>query len=332
MRFRPAAALLAVTLGLASIVSAADAPTVKLTQKENHVAVEVGGTLFTNYYFAAEGGRPYVRPFMYPVLAADGVEVTSDQMQVATGDHPHHRSLWVAQGKVNGADHWTLGKKPRDPEALAAQPKQRHLKFVKIEGDAIVQELAWEDAAGQPMLNETRTVRFLVLADGARGVDITSVFEPIGEPVTFGDTKEAGLCSVRVPKALSDTSVITQGGGVVSKGLKTEKDVWGKKAPWCDLSGTIDGKPYGVAVLDHPTNPRHPSNWHVRHYGLLSANVFGLHDFDKANPEGAGDMKLEKGKATTFRYRVIIHAGDAAAAKLDEKFKDFVDTAPLAAP
>jgi hypothetical protein len=78
-----------------------------------------------------------------------------------------------------------------------------------------------------------------------------------------------------------------------------------------------------VAVLDHPANPRHPSTWHVRQYGLLAANIFGLHDFDKKNPAGAGDFKMTKDQPVTFRYRLVVHVGDAKLAGLDEKFKEF---------
>ena len=109
---------------------------------------------------------------------------------------------------------------------------------------------------------------------------------PAGDkPVTLKDTKEAGLCSLRLPKPISDNPTLTNAAGQTG-----EKDTWGKPAPWCDISGQINGKPYGVAVLDHPSNPRHPTRWHVREYGLLSANPFGLHDYDKkANPPGAGN-------------------------------------------
>jgi len=84
-------------------------------------------------------------------------------------------------------------------------------------------------------------------------------------------------------------------------GQTGEKETWGKPAKWCDESGMIDGKPYGVAILDHPNNPRHPSTWHVRAYGLIAANIFGLHDFDKTKPKGSGDFVMEAGKTVTFQ-------------------------------
>jgi hypothetical protein len=167
-------------------------------------------------------------------------------------------------------------------------------------------------------LNETRTLRFFSFDDGARGVDLAVALTPAGDqPVTLADTKEAGLCSIRVAEEISDAPTITN-----SAGQTTEENCWGKPAAWCDISGKIAGKPYGVAVLDHPSNPRHPSRWHVRKYGLLSANVWGLSAFDKS-PAGTGAMKLEPKTTTTFRYRVVFHAGDVGSAKLGEKFEAF---------
>lgn len=308
-------------LACAGLARAADdaGRAVKLTRADDRIKVEVGGKPFTEYRFKPEAGQLFARPFFYPVLAADGTAVTSDQLTTNPKEHPHHRSLYVAQGALNGVDHWAHAK-PGQP-----QPQQRHVTFEKVEGDTIVEQLTWDSPDGKPMLAERRTWRFSAYPDGGRAIDLTSVYSAPDGPATFGDTKEAGLCSVRLNKAISDTSVITLSTGVVSRNAREEKTVWGKPAAWCDLSGKIDGKDYGAAVFDHPANPRHPGNWHVRHYGLLAANAFGLHDYDpKANPKGAGDFKVEPGKPATFRYRVVIHAGDAEAAMLKEKYTQYV--------
>jgi hypothetical protein len=286
---------------------------VKLTdQKNGTVAVEIGGKPFTVYHFDDNEGRPFVRPYFYPVRAADGTEVTDDQV-LTKGDHPHHRSLWVAHGDVNGADHWSFVQIP--------PPRQRHVAFSRLEGDTFVEELQWESKGrGSPVLTEKRTVRFFAFDDGTRGMDLSVALTapPGGKRVTLADTKEAGICAVRLKKAIADTAVLSN-----ATGKTGEDQCWGKAATWCDVSGKIDGKPYGVAVLDHPSNPRHPSTWHVRKYGLLAANIFGLHDFDKKMAKDAGNFPIEPGKTVTFRYRVVIHAGDAKAANLDAKFKDF---------
>ena len=285
---------------------------IKLTQEKATIKVEIDGKPFTTYYFADGLGLPYSRPFFFPVLASDGTAVTSDQAHDPSKDHhPHHRSMWVAHGDVNGANHWAL-----DGEKT---PKQRHIAFTKVDGDTIEEQLEWEGLTKEPILKETRTFRFYGFKDGSRGVDFKIVLTPVSAPVILGDTKEAGLCSVRMANAISAKPTLTN-----SKGATEEKEMWGKPADWCDESGEINGKTYGIAILDHPENPRFPTCWHVRAYGLMSANPFGLHDFDgKANPKGAGALTIEKDKPVTFKYRVIIHTGDAKSANLDEKQKEF---------
>jgi hypothetical protein len=281
---------------------------VKQQTDQNHVSVTIDGKPFTDYWFGERSDRPYARPFFYPVLAPDGAAVTTDQY--GQKEHPHHNSLWVGQGDVNGADHWALnGDKT---------PKQRHIRFERIGGDTLIEDLEWEDANHQPMLGERRTLKFAKLDDKSRAIDFTLEFTPIHSDVTFGDTKEAGLVAIRVAKSISDHPTLTN-----STGAHGEKATWGKPADWCDISGQISGKEYGIAVFDHPSNPRHPTRWHVREYGLLGANPFGLSYFDTGTPKHAGDFKMEPGKTITFRYRVVVHEGDVRSARLDEKYREY---------
>lgn len=295
---------------------------VKLVPHENRIHVEIGGKPFTDYIFAADDSSAYVRPYFYPVLAPDGTEVTADQTRIK-GDHPHHRSLYVSHGDVNGADHWAIkGETPA---------KQRHLEFTKIEGDTIVQKLAWEGKdGGPPILNETRTIRFSAPSETSRAVDITSEFTAIKDPVKFGDTKEAGFCSVRVNKEITSNPVLTLSTGAVSKQnadkaakiAGDENNVWGKEADWCDISGPIKGKTYGAAILDHPSNP-YPARWHARRYGLVGANNAGSVAFDKNDPKAYTNMTVEPGKPTTLKFRVIIHEGNAEEAKIADRYAEF---------
>lgn len=296
----------------------ADQPSaVTLKEEANHVAVSIDGKPFTDYWYGKRDDRSYARPFFYPVLASDGTPVTDDHY--GQKEHPHHNSLWVGHGDVNGVDHWAL--------AGDKTPQQRHVKFEKVEGDTIIEDLDWDGKDGQPMLHERRTLRFEPLPGGSRGIDFTEEFTPISEPVTFEDTKEAGMVAVRLTKSISDNPTITTAAGVHGEGMKAEKLAWGKAADWCDESGQVNGKEYGVAVLDNPQNPRHPTRWHVRAYGLLAANPFGLSYFDKGAAKHAGDFKMEPGKTVTFRYRVIVHEGDAVAAGIGAQYKQYAGNA-----
>lgn len=109
-----------------------------------------------------------------------------------------------------------------------------------------------------------------------------------------------------------------KGKAVNSAGVR-DKAVWGKRAQWVDYSGPVAGKVVGVAIFDHPDNPRHPTWWHARDYGLIAANPFGVHHFERKGA-GAGDMKIPAGEKRTFRYRFYFHTGDAAAADIAGRY------------
>jgi hypothetical protein len=292
--------------------AAPGASKVKLIAGDNAVKVQIDGRPFTTYHFAGDAANPLVRPYFYPILAADGTPLTSDQMITNSKEHPHHRSMWVGMGSVNGLDHWSFQQKP-------APPHQRHVRFESVGPDSLVEDLVWEDLAAKPLLNEKRTIGFVAYSDGSRGIDLTIALTAAGQDVTLGDTKEAGLCAIRVASQISHQPTLMN-----SRGDKGEKKVWGKPADWVDESGTIDGKPFGVAIFDSPTNLRYPTPWHAREYGLLAPNEFGLHVFDPKLPTGAGDVKIVNGQTITFHYRAVFHPGDAAAAKIEQKYGAFV--------
>ena len=99
---------------------------------------------------------------------------------------------------------------------------------------------------------------------------------------------------------------------------------WGKRADWCDYYGPVEGKTVGIAIFDHPQNPRHPTWWHVRDYGLFAANPFGQHDFESLPDKTAGNLDVPAGKSVTFRYRFYLHEGDEQQAKVAERYKEYV--------
>jgi len=63
---------------------------------------------------------------------------------------------------------------------------------------------------------------------------------------------------------------------VNAEGAQMQEQVWGKRSPWVDYSGTVDGTEAGIAIMDNPSNPRYPTYWHARAYGLFAAIPIGL--------------------------------------------------------
>ncbi|MCS7104768.1 MAG: PmoA family protein [Thermofilaceae archaeon] len=225
-------------------------------------------------------------PYIYP-LNLDGICITEDSPR----DHPHHNSLWTAHGDVNGIDFW------------AGDGKVRTLGFIRlVQGSAyaeIVAENSWE-VEGSSLLREIRRIRFWNTPSGEWLIDYEVLLKPEGS-VVLGDTKEAGIVSVRVANSMT----VLNGGKITNSwGGVNEKEVWGRRAEWCDYSGPVAGSIYGIAVFDHPTNPRFPTYWHTRDYGLMTANIFGLSSFIGSRE---GDMPLTR--PAGFHYRILVHRG-----------------------
>jgi len=292
---------------------------VKLTdKKEEGLSVEISGKPFTTYRYQPAGEFPVkARPFFYPVYGAGGAGMTRNfpmkDLPGETKDHPHHRGLWVAFGDVNGTDNWSEG-----PD----HGYQTHQRFSEILSGPVcgrfVEELHWEDKAHNKVCEETRTFVTWNLPQDQRLIDLTVSFRANPGPLRFGDTKEGGICSIRVPCSLeSGRGRIENAAGGVGEG-----ETWGRAAHWVDYSGIVEGQPLGVAIMDHPFNLRHPTPWHVRSYGLFSANPFA-HSYYKASHLQDGSFSVPVGGALTFRYRVYFHRGDRRRGDVAGKWNDY---------
>ena len=60
----------------------------------------------------------------------------------------------------------------------------------------------------------------------------------------------------------------------------------------------------------------------MRGYGLSAANPFGPADYGSGYRR-RGDWTLAAGERATFHYRVLWHAGDAAEARVGDRYLDW---------
>lgn len=89
----------------------------------------------------------------------------------------------------------------------------------------------------------------------------------------------------------------------------------GQAGAWVDYHGPVEGETLGVAILNHPSSFRFPTYWHVRTYGLFTANPFGVRSFTGDKTQD-GSYTLPAGATLTFRYRVLFHRGDEEVGKV----------------
>jgi len=288
---------------------------VAITHDGGKLRIEIGGKFFSEYHYTEVS-----RPFLYPILDPAGLAMTRDwPMKDSPGeehDHPHHRSLWWAHGDINGVDFWS-----ESPKA----GKTVHEKFTELKSGADSGRIATRNRLvapdGRVVATEDLAITIPNRAED-RIIDISATVTADKEELTFGDTKE-GTMAIRLAESMRLIRGKKAGDGhiVNSEGVR-DGETWGKRAKWCDYYGPVGGQVVGVAIFDHPSNPRHPTWWHVRDYGLFAANPFGLHDFEK-QPAGAGKLVVPKGQAVTFRYRLYFHKGDEKQGRVAEQYEAF---------
>jgi hypothetical protein len=307
-------------LGIAAVgLSAAATDGVRITDLGDRLRIEIQGELFTEYHY-----RDVSRPFLHPVHGPGQVYMTRHWPMRETADeardHVHQRSLYYAHGDVNGHDFWSESNRAG---------KTVHLEFTALESgprQGLIRsrnQLVTRD--GEILCTDERTLRIYPYRD-VRLFDFEITIHASHGELKLGDTKE-GTMAIRVAESMRlkpNQHYADQPAGriVNSEGLR-DGATWGKRARWVDYHGRVGDRIVGVAIFDHPENPRHPTWWHVRDYGLFAANPFGIHDFER-KPPGTGDMIIPAGESVTFRYRFYMHPGDEIEGRVAERYQEYV--------
>lgn len=255
--------------------------------------------LVTSYYLGPKPGQDvsYRRPFFYPVRGLDGVPLTEfGKSHDPTGSHGHHYSLWIAHANVGGKDFWS------EKGGVIV-----HQQLERLEDGPIFCRVAhqtlWLDSS-TPVMKERREFKIYAAEASARLIDVDLQFRtPGNEPVTLGKTS-FGFLAVRVAQSMS----VFDGGGEImnANGALNEQQAHLQRASWMDQSGPIGPDLWnGIAFLEHPNNPGHPTGWHCRNDGWACA-AFNMTEAYTLVPE----------KLLHLRYRVLLHRGGAGEAQI----------------
>jgi Family of unknown function (DUF6807) len=305
---------------------------VTLERTGDTIAIRIGGSPFTTYYFGSASPKPY----LHPLRSAQGTIVTRGWPMVQNipgedHDHPHHRAMFFAHGDINGIDFWgeqTLSKKAETARGVYYSsenlPKGRTVlrKLVEVQGGihsgAIRADFDLVGPDGKAIGGETQTYVFSGNKT-ERIIDCTFTLRATHGRLKLGDTKE-GTFAIRVVHSLDSPP----GHMVNSHGAVGEPDIWGKRADWVDYYGKVNGEDLGIAIFDNPHNLRHPTTWMARAYGLFAVNPFGLREFEH-NPAADGSYAIPPGDSLTLRYRVLIHHGDYRQAGIAEAYQRYAE-------
>tara|TARA_R110002096_G_scaffold212352_10_gene399859 strand:+ start:6940 stop:9825 length:2886 start_codon:yes stop_codon:yes gene_type:complete len=289
---------------------------------DSRFRIEIDDELFTEYHL-----KGFSNPILYPIANASGQAMTRDWPIRTDGrsgeqhDHPHHKSLFIGHESVNEIDFWHEG---------ANDGSIKHARTIETrsgEDRALLRTFnLWESPEGEIVCSDTRELQFGV-ANGIRYIDLELSLHASHGEVRFGEKKD-GLIGLRTHPDLRLKPAPAKGVAEVfgqaqnAKGTEGEA-IWGEKANWVHYWGQIDGRDAGIAILAHPDNPRSPTWWHAREYGLVSANPFG-----PTKNSGDGALTLQPGETLTLRYRFLFHDRSAEAASVSDQYEQFA-SAPL---
>ena len=305
-------------------------PVVEVRKGDHTFDVTVAGKPFTTLVCNPDEIRPYCYPLFGPKQAVitRGYPMARD-IPGERHDHHHHRSFYVAYGEVNAENFWHEPRDKRGQPNKKDWDRQVISRVVRAEGGPVFGQIEilvdWTNQSGKKILAEQRRLTLYAMDGAARIIDLYVAFKASYGDVHFGDTKEGGICSIRVaPKIRETPGAEGSGGGLItnSNGEATARRAWGKRAKWVDYS-RVKGEQYGITVFDTPGNLRYPTWWHVRDYGLFTANPFGISYFDKRSGK-KGDYQLATGKELVFCYRLYLHQGDVKAANVAARYEDYV--------
>lgn len=283
----------------------------------NRIAVEIAGKEFTSYLF----GKEHKYPFFHPVIGPmSGETVTTWDQE----PYPHHSSLYISLDAVRSegvrhANYWQPRHELKTGQILSRKPE-----IVSQKGGRVVlrDQADWVVPAHDNVqqLRDTRTVEIWAPSPKVRILDFQFDLEPLAD-LRVGPTGHSFFSARMRPElavgcrklgpALADRGTGTM---VDSLGGRNEQGVREKAADWLAAYGTQGGHVEGLAIIQHPENPMYPAKWFARDYGMFSPTPFA---FD-------GTIELKKGKALTFRYRVVVFAGDHEQAGIAAWHKDFV--------
>ena len=169
---------------------------------------------------------------------------------------------------------------------------------------SLAHRLDWISQRGEPILDERRAISVVLVDDTTWSLVFTTAMTNVsggaldfGSPTTKG-RENAGYGGLfwRGPRSFT-------GGTVQSSTGVGGDDLRGTRAEWFAFRGKHDesGRASTIVMVDDPANPHHPPQWFTRSKEFACLNPA---------PFFSEELSAEPGGTISFRYAVVIAAGD----------------------
>lgn len=249
-------------------------------------------------------------PYCHPVNLPDGTCLSIER----PADHPWHNGMAFAWKYLNGCNVWDFE---------ASGPKRGYVEHRNIElgKDAPVLEhhLVWQDENRRDLLEDRRRLAVEFDAQGLPAFDWTFAFYAPHEDV---------LCERHVGWGGYGGFYMrfARGTGITLLNAEGRKDMEEEErlsSRWCAYAYALDGRPSwtnfehyaGLAIFDHPANPRHPTPW-------LTYNRINM---QKIMPAFIRDEPyfFARGDRLTLRYRAQPFYGKPDFEELEAAWREW---------
>jgi hypothetical protein len=231
--------------------------------------------------------------YIHPLYGPSGEVLTDDFPK----DHPHHRGIWwswpVTRWKKEVGDIWALVGVLPCTSSIASEGGP---VFGKFSG---VHEWKWGErwqfeGGGHAIVRKTAVIRAYRKIASGRFVDVDVHVTSLEDGVAIGGRPHGGYGGFAYRAAPTKEQRIVR--HVDPPGAKPRRS-------WLDYSGIFPGgkQVAGVAIFEHPTNPRYPNE--LQEYPSINCVM-------PAFP-GEREVPIPKGHTLTLKHRLWIHPGRA---------------------
>ncbi|MBL9169794.1 MAG: PmoA family protein [Verrucomicrobiales bacterium] len=262
--------------------------------------------------------RPDIKPifrrggYLHPVFTPSGTLVTDDYPT----NHVHHHGIWSAWTKTifegRQPDFWNMGEGkgtviPLSLDGSWDGPVQAGFRARHRHQDLTI-------TPRRTALEENWEGRLYALGGKKAGHFIFDLIQEqtcaTGSPLELPEYHYGGMGL----RGSEQWQGATRAFFLTSNGETNRVKGHATKANWCAMSGWVDGRLAGIAVLCHPQNFRAPQ----------PMRIHPDEPFFCYAPPQEGAFRISPEQPYAARYRFVVFDGAPDAAKLEALWQDYV--------
>ena len=229
-------------------------------------------------------GANHYRPWVFPLYTPNGLTV----IQEFAYDHPFHNGIFVGQNPVQvgpqTANFWAMPPRRKEDDAIfvnVGRMAAERIPGITLHEQGVRFQLksVWLDEAGEPILDELRTVDFYAV-EGGHGCDMTSEKTATYGAIHYPQTK-FGSIGVRVEPRL-----LPPFGGIIIGDADRRgraEVVTEQESDFVAYENALAGRDRFGLFLSLPGGKRGP--WFIRDYGMAMHNPTWFESLDTPHGE-----------------------------------------------